>query len=361
MRKISYLGALGVSLAALSWSGGASAQSVVIDSYYDCQRATNGRAYCKRMGRPNNFESVSEDLFQRYTAARTGQPTPVVVTPAPTQVNQAVAVTNNVVIISGLTSEAADVRGQIDLMSKVLGEQRSMRASAADTNVIDETISVIESRIVELKGKFRAKTVELSKYGTSIKPDDAEMQITARRESEIFPKVPYYIPGTRETGEFWVEPFVSDKGSLIFNLRFVDIGSTAADKIRATISMTVQELDRTRAALVKASQNSRLAHQKRVNRKLEMRIDCFPANECAPEGQKGQDGMSSTEILFAINEDGSTNARIQRNKGRFEEGYNVSIASGNLLQAYINHVLKTGKDEFEMGSASTDDLKNMFR
>jgi hypothetical protein len=363
MRTAKSWSAVLLSAAALSWAGGAWAQSFVIDSYYDCQRATNGRAYCKRVGRPANYEAVSDAFFARYTAARTGQPLApaVVVQEAPTNVtNQAVAVTNNVVIINGLKSEASEVRGQIELMTKVLEEQKALRASAPDAYVIDETISVLEGRIKELKGQFREKTVQLSKYLTSIKPDDAEMQITARRESEIYPKVPYYIPGTRETGEFWVEPMVSDTGALVFNLRFVDVASSAADKIRSTISMTPQQLDRTRAALVKASQNSRLAHQKRINRKLETRIDCFPSEDCPPEGQK-LDGRLSTEIIFAINEDGSTNARIQRNKGRFEEGYNVSIASGHLLQAYINHVLKAGKDEYEMGSTSTEDLKNLFR
>lgn len=62
----------------------------------------------------------------------------------------------------------------------------------------------------ELEGKFLDETTKLSRYSTSIKPNDPDLQITARKASETDPKVPYYIPGTSETGEFWVEPFVTD-------------------------------------------------------------------------------------------------------------------------------------------------------
>jgi hypothetical protein len=73
------------------------------------------------------------------------------------------------------------------------------------------------------------------------------------------------------------------------------------------------------------------------------------------------DGHSSTEIRFNIYEDGSTAGRIQRNKGLFVEGYNVSIDSAMLLQAYLAHVIKQARIEFKSGTQDKKALDDLFR
>lgn len=333
------------------------AQSLVLEGWTACQRATNGRAYCTRQG-SSNFQPVSDEFFARYEAARTGKPVapPVVVVSPPAQQTTTV----NQVVIVGLMGEASGIRGEIALLTKIIEQQKAIARNSADAEDVSETVRILDARLKLLKDNFRQKTVELSKYQTSIKPDDAEMHITARKESETFPKIPYYIPGTQETGEFWVEPYVSDAGVLLFRFQFVDVNSRSANQIRSTIVMSPVELERTKLALIKSAKNSRLAHEKKVRRKIDVRVDCFPDTDCPPEGRK-IDNRSSTEVIFSINEDGSTSARIQRNKGRFEEGYNISIGSARLLQAYIHHVLVAGQTEHEIGSASIDELKDMFR
>ena len=72
-------------------------------------------------------------------------------------------------------------------------------------------------------------------------------------------------------------------------------------------------------------------------------------------------GKSSTELRFNIYEDGSTAGRIQRNKGCYVEGYNMSIDSALLLQAYIAHVISEAKLDFRQGTQTKDDLNKMFR
>ncbi len=346
--------------------GDALAQVIVINGLYDCQRATNGRAYCKRQGAPssNLYEPVSEEFFASFEAARTGKAPQTTVVVAPKEVttnnvtnNQTV---NNTVIIQ-LKSEAVDVKGQIAILTMVVEEQKKMLRSGGDAAVINDTVASLEERIVELKKSFDEKANTLAnQYATPIKPDDADLALTARKASEIYPKVPYYIPGTPETGEFWIEPVVSDTGSLIFRFKFVDVKSTAAEKVRSSIEMKPEELEKTQKALVKLVSNSKVAHEKKIRRKLDVRLECFPATDCPPEGQKIE-SKASTEIIFSINEDGSTSGRIQRNKGKYEEGYNVSVKSGLVLQAYINHVLTEGKADFEAGSASQEDLKKLFQ
>jgi len=339
----------------------AHAQSLVLDGWYDCQRATNGRAYCKRQG-SNSYHPVTDDFFRRYETARTGvaPPAPVVVAPQTT-----VTEINQNVIVLNLKNDASDLKGQIDLLDKIMAEQREIQRNGIESKngnalAVEQTLKVIELRLKDLRASFHAKTVALGRYETSIKPDDAGLKITARKESEIYTKIPYYIPGTEETGEFWVEPTVTDKGDLIFKFQFVDVKSRAANKIRASIPMLSSELERTKDAMLKASKNSILAHDKKIARKLDVRLDCFPEKDCPVEGGKLAD-HASTEIIFSINDDGSTGVRIQRNKGVYQEAYNLSIGSALLLQAYINHVLKAGTTEYEMGQKSTEDLKAMFR
>jgi hypothetical protein len=346
-----------------------SAQMTVVNGLYDCQRATNNRVYCKRQGAPpdNQYQPVTEEFFSNYEAMRLGRsaPPPVI---ANTQNNAQVNNTqvnnsqvNNTVIIE-LKSEASDLKGQIELLSTVALEQNKLASRGGDAGVLHkETVEAIEERVRELRTALTKKVETLAKsYSTPIKPDDAELGVTARRASETYPKVPYYIPGTKEMGEFWIEPTVSDSGVLIFRFKFVDVKSTAAEKVRSTIDMKPEEMEITQKGLLKVGSNSRIAHEKKIRRKVDVRIDCFPKVDCPPEGQK-IDGKPSTELIFSINEDGSTSGRIQRNKGRFEEGYNFSVKSGLLLQAYMNHVLTEGKAEFEAGSATQEDLKNMFR
>jgi hypothetical protein len=60
-----------------------------------------------------------------------------------------------------------------------------------------------------------------------------------------------------------------------------------------------------------------------------------------------------------IYEDGRTAGRIQLNKGLFEEGYNISVDSASMLQAYFKHVLTEGKEE--AGSRTDDQLKQLFK
>jgi len=339
---------------------GAEAQSLVVNGYFDCQRATNGRTYCKRQGVPtaSQWTPVGEDFFVKYEAARTGMvPAP---TPPTIVTKQASSeVTNNVIVVN-MTTEAADAKGQIRVFEKLLNEQNALMAQSGETYSLAESIKEIQTRLDAERSVLHDKTVELSKYQSTIKPDDADSAITARRESEIQTKIPYYIPGTKETGEFWVEPLVNDEGELQFKFHFVDVESDSANKIRSTITMTADEMTKSKSALLKAGEDSKKAHDKGVRREVSVRLVCFPEADCPPEGQKLK-GKASTEVEFEVHEDGSTNARIQRNKGEFEEGYNVSIGSALLLQAYINHVLTTGVQEHEMGSASTEKLKEMFK
>ena len=93
---------------------------------------------------------------------------------------------------------------------------------------------------------------------------------------------------------------------------------------------------------------------------LKVRMDCFPTSDC-PEEDRKLAGRASSEIIFQVDENGATGARIQRNKGVFEEGYNMSIESARCLAAYIQYVMEEAKIEYEAGSKSDDEVKKLFR
>jgi hypothetical protein len=89
-------------------------------------------------------------------------------------------------------------------------------------------------------------------------------------------------------------------------------------------------------------------------------VTCFPLAECPPDGEKVEN-KSSTEIRFNVYEDGSTAGRIQRNKGRFVEGYNISIDSALLLQAYLQYVIAEAKLEFKSGTQDKKAIDALFQ
>ena len=152
---------------------------------------------------------------------------------------------------------------------------------------------------------------------------------------------------------------MTDKGELRFEFKFID-NQAMVEKIRGQIDMNLAEIADAQKALFKLHNWSEVAHQQKLRKNYEKRVTCFPAAECPADGDR-LDGKSSTEIRFNVYEDGSTAGRIQRNKGRFIEGYNVSIDSAMLLQAYLNHVIKEAKAEYQSGTQDKKALDQLFQ
>jgi len=72
-------------------------------------------------------------------------------------------------------------------------------------------------------------------------------------------------------------------------------------------------------------------------------------------------GMASTEIDFKTYEDGSTAVRIQRNKGRFEDGYNgVDRERLHATGVFPPHP-ERGKTDYEAGSRTDDQMRELFK
>lgn len=283
------------------------------------------------------------------------------------QVAQAAQATQ-VIVQAGNAAETEQLKRQVALLEDAVRRQEAAKAAppppppAASVPVaaVDEDIEAkSDEELAVLIVTFDKAAESRSLYPTPIRPNDQDLGVTARKASERFPHVPFYIPGTRESGRFWVEPRVSETGTLFYDMTFVD-PAASVDKHRAVLDLSGEQLERMRLAVAKLPEWSQIAHKNGVRRAYRKRVDCFPEADCPKEGEK-LEGHASTEIIFIVNEDGSTAGRIQRNKGRYEEGYNVSINSAALLRAYLRYVQSRGERDFVAGTRTTEDLNKLFK
>ena len=260
-----------------------------------------------------------------------------------------------------MNTKIAELKAQIEILNSIIQEQTKFHDENNDLSgtIFEKSIQAARNKLAILEKQYVAFDGSFSNYLTSIKPNDAKQYLTARKASQIYPKIPYYIPGTPELGEFWIEPVVTDIGELKFNFKFID-PKDPIEKVRSQISMTQAQLEEVKKSLFKLYNWSELAHQNKLRKAFEKRALCFPESDCVSE-QETSEGKSSTEIKFMIYEDGSTGGRIQRNKGKFSEGFNFSIDSALLLQACISHIINDAKKELEGGSQSTNSLNELFK
>jgi hypothetical protein len=246
-----------------------------------------------------------------------------------------------------------DVQNQISLLQIMLEHQMAKEATpskALIVQAIDEAIAKYEAVTSEMENTAQRQ------YDTPIYPDNSNRTVTALKASEIFPRIPYYIPGTTEIGEMWVVPAVTDDGYLRFMLNFMD-PEAEFGRIREAVELEAGELSEVAAALKKVERWSDQAQKAEVRRNFQKRAFCVPVADC----EEKKPGNSSTEVMFALYEDGSTAAKIQRNKGNFTSGYNLSVKSAMLLVGYIDYMSDVGAREFNAGSMTDEELDAMFK
>lgn len=254
--------------------------------------------------------------------------------------------------LEALREDYEDVQQQLALLQAI--EQHQMRRP--QTPARDATLAVVR----QSTGEFEAQLVTLEEqavrdYKTPIRPANANLGITALRASETFHRVPYYIPGTREIGEMWVEPKVTETGELMYNFNFMDPAAEYA-VTRESIAMASAQIGQISDGFEKVSDWTVTAQDNGVRKRFAKQAICFPLENCAEK----RVGISSTEVVFLIYEDGSTAGQVKRNKGTFSTGFNFSVESGLLLAGYLRYMVDIGEQEFMTGSMTNEDLDNLF-
>ena len=326
---------------------------------------------------PNGYCGVLQTYLADLTkpAATVAQPAPT--TAAPT--TAVVARTTNVVVnqpaqpqnvtvnntqvtqtnVANVYVDSKEIQQEFDRLVTQLKllEQISEHVNAkASGDKSRKKLSAIIKRIATLEKLVKSYERESkSKYGVPIRPSNANLGVTAAKASEVFPRVPYYIPGTEEIGEMWIKPYVSDGGELLYNFNFVD-ETAEFGKIKDTIVLSADNIGTVSTALVKVNEWSDKALEKNLRRRFAKSAACFPEAMCG----KREAGNTSTEVVFMLYEDGSTSTKIQQNKGKFQSGYNVSVESGLLLSAYADYMMDIGSKEFMAATMTDEELDAEF-
>ena len=222
----------------------------------------------------------------------------------------------------------------------------------------ERVLSIVSKEIERLK--FLADSLQTnfsSKYSTPIKPENLNLYVSSFRAKDIYPKIPYYIPGTSETGEMLIIPRVSDDGYLFYKLDFIDPVSQI-NNLRDSMDISHKYAIDIITALNKVDEWTTVAMDKGISgRRISKRAFCFPVDQCEEKRQ----GNTSMEVLFQIYEDGSTSGKIQRNKGRYSVGYNFSVESAILLGGYLGYMTEIGHKEFTLGTMSDDEIEDLFQ
>jgi len=272
---------------------------------------------------------------------------------------QSVVVNNNqttnttVIMDPDLITKYDLLLNQVKLLDQIDAFVRSKQVD----EVSYRKLASVQAKLAELHGLVTSVETEAQgKYGTPIRPTNANLGVTAAKASEVFPRVPYYVPGTDETGALWIKPFVTDSGMLMYDFNFVTAHSDF-DKIRETIELTSGNIRLVAAALVKIAGWNDTAMSNSVRRYFEKSAFCFPLDMCG----KVEEGNNSNEVLFVIYEDGSTAVRLQKNKGKFRSAFNLSIESGLLLSAYMDYMAEIGEKEFATNTMTNSDLNAIFQ
>ena len=247
--------------------------------------------------------------------------------------------------------ELDDVQDSIDMYIAI---SKSVRKQKPD--VVKRILKSVEGKIAKLNRKKDRLQAKFSrKFSTPIRPTNEKLNRTSFRASQTFPKIPFYIPGSREIGEMLTIPRVTEDGFLVYRLDFLDPTSTY-EKVRDTISIPHENIDGLIDAFLKIDKWTETAQENNVTRNLSKTALCIPEGKC----QRKRQGVVSTEILFQIYENGSTAGRIQRNRGTFVNGYNLSVESSLLMAAYLTYMRDIGIKEFNLGNMTDDDVRDLF-
>jgi hypothetical protein len=266
--------------------------------------------------------------------------------------------------IKGYTTILQNVNNQSEAQKKLDEIQASLNMYEAISKVVKRQKPDVRSKFVrainkEIK-KLNAEKQSLeqkflNQYLTPIRPSNQKLNISSFKASETFPIIPFYVPGTNEIGEMLTIPRVTDEGNLVYRLDFLDPTLTY-EKVRDSINIPHENINGVIKALLNIDKWTITAQENNLTRRISKTALCIPTGRC----QNKKKGIMSTEIVFQVYEDGSTAGRIQRNKGTYSVGYNLSVESSVLLSAYLTYMRDTGSKEFNIGNMSDDEVKSLF-
>ena len=323
---------------------------------YSSNRITgNMKSNLKLISKSAKYHPTAAFLLTKYSDLDSGSGQSVNSNLGNITINKNIDTSNTLVI---------NVKNQSEAQKKLDEVQASLNMYEAISKVVKKQkpdsrrrfLLAINNEIKKLNSKKTSLEKQFSnQYSTPIRPSNQKLNISSFKASETFPKIPFYVPGTNEIGEMLTIPKVTDEGFLVYRLDFLDPTSTY-EKVRDSINIPHESIDEVIKALLNIDKWTITAQENNLTRRISKTALCIPTGRC----QNKKKGIMSTEIVFQVYEDGSTSGRIQRNKGTYSVGYNLSVESSVLLSAYLTYMRDTGSKEFNIGNMSDEEVKSLF-
>ncbi len=306
----------------------------------------------------SSIENANVAFIKRYEDSSALQARLQVAPPQP-------VISRQTTIISQTDSiQLADAQAAVDNLAaqiaslKALLRQQSSKVQEGTGSSIHTLAEIqLKKQLRNLKSLMNTTQETNSKrYNTSIQPKVDHSVTNPRDLVRHFPKIPWYDPQyADQIGEFWLEYRVSDAGVLLYDLKFLEPEHTTQN-VASEFTLPPADAEIVLAALTKTYTWSETAKENNVRDLFRKMVACTPDPECSEK----RAGNTSTQVDFLVLEQGATGARLIRNKGAFKEEYGLSIESAALLASYFEFVLEIGKDNFEAGSRTSEQLDGLF-
>jgi hypothetical protein len=259
--------------------------------------------------------------------------------------------------LAAAQAEINELSAQIASLQAVVEQQRAKAQEFTDTSIHDLAEAELTKLMEALKRSMKDKeTFAVRKYQTPVKPQTDHSKSSPRELARHFPKIPWYDPKyVDQIGEFWLESRVSDDGVLMYDVKFLEPEHTTQN-VASEFTLLPDDADKVMAALVKTYAWAETAKENNVRDFFRKTVDCTPVSDC----EEKIAGNTSTQVDFLVLEQGAIGVRLVRNKGAFTEEYGLSLESAALLASYFDFVLELGKNNFEAGTRTAEDLDSLF-
>jgi len=307
----------------------------------------------------NAVEQSNVAFIKRYEDSPSLQANLRVAAPA-----QPVITQQTTVVVADNPAQLAQAQTEIDELSaqvaslRALVEQQGAKAEDINGSSIHAMAEAELQKLLETLTKdLNDQEIEASaKYQTTIRPQVDHSQSSPRDLARHFPKIPWYDPQYADAvGEFSLESRVSDKGELLYDLKFLEPEYTTQN-IASQFILPPSDAGVVLAALTKAYSWAETARANNVRDFFRKEVDCTPSEQC----ENRVPGNTSTQVDFLVLEQGATGVRLIRNKGAYKEEFGMSIESAALLASYFEFVLDLGQDSFEAGTRTTEEINSLF-
>ena len=182
-----------------------------------------------------------------------------------------------------------------------------------------------------------------------IRNDNVNLHKSMRQEAMPKSKVQYFVPGTKTTGEMWINSDIVSKKGLVIKLNFVDPGHPL-DKVSHSTQLLPGEATMMAKYLSRGEKWTTVAQKNKVGR--------FDKVIGVVAGQATSNDMIA--INFKSYEDGSTAVQVEEMIAGYPKRFNFAIHNGLELATYLHEVVARSVRDFQAKRMTKKEKNELF-